>query len=236
MNRQILSFFLAVLCSLFLPATGLAHSNKDSGETGNISSAYFYDSSSEDFFGNPFKPMGGIAGSIGLNNAGFTATIEYIRLFTPDRIGFLSLSVAAANDEKERETFDPYTGESISLNKINSMLLVPLTFGLQQRLFSNEIESSFRPFVEVGAGPSLGYVTNYDDGFFGGMGKGHAVWGLNGVVGVGAYFGSSPTAIQGLAIRYQFNYFTKSTELVEENPRNYFDTISINLIFGTFFK
>ncbi|NTW48158.1 MAG: hypothetical protein HGB19_00210 [Chlorobiales bacterium] len=233
MNRRILSFFIVILCAISLQSKSYAHLSE------NASGTCRYDGSTDetgDLYGNPFNPMGGIAGSIGLNNAGFTATIEYVRLFTPDRIGFLSLSVTATNDGKERETFDPYTGERTSMNKVNSMLVLPLTVGLRQRFFSDEIESTFRPFVEVGVGPSFGYVTNYDDGFFGGFSKGRAAWGLNGVVGVGAYFGSSPTAIQGFALRYQFHYFIESVELVEQNPRNYFDTISINLIFGTFFK
>lgn len=235
MNHRILTFFIAILSVLPLQNSASARS----GNAENTSGAALYDDSDSDtgdIFGTPFKPMGGIAGSIGLNNAGFTASVEYVRLFTPERIGFLNLSVTAASDDKERKTYDPYTGETISFNRVNSVLILPLTVGLEERLFSKEIESTFRPFVEVGVGPSFGYVTNYDDGFFGGFSKGRAVWGLNGVLGVGSYFGSSPKAIQGVALRYQFNYFFKDIELVEQTPRNYFGTISINLIFGTFFK
>lgn len=238
MISRILSAFFIIFCACFLQNTCVGLPNGEIGKPSTTEDTSVSDTPDEydELYGNQFKPMSGIAGNIGLNNAGFTATIQYVRLFTPDRIGFLNLSFLGAGDENERKTFDIYTGQTVSLNRINSMMILPVTVGLQQRLFSSEIESTFRPFAEIGIGPSFGYITNYDDGFFKGFSKGRAAWGMNGVVGLGAYFGSSPTAIQGIIFRYQLNYFTKSIELVEQNPRNYFGTISINLIFGTFFK
>lgn len=238
MISRLLSVFFLIFCLCFFQNTGSALPNGDNTEPSTLSNTSFSDTVDEydELYGNHFKPMSGIAGNIGLNNAGFTASFQYVRIFTPDRIGFLNLSVLAAGDDKERKTFDLYTGQTISLNRINSMLMLPVTVGVQQRLFSSVIESSFRPFIEIGVGPSFGYITNYDDGFFGGFSKGRAAWGMNGLIGIGAYFGSSTTAIQGITFRYQLNYFPKSIELIEQNPRNYFGTISINVIFGTFFK
>ena len=189
----------------------------------------------DDIYGPNFKSKHGISGGFGLTNTGFTGNFNYIRLYSPDLIGFISLSITSAGDENEQEVFDPITGRTVSLNREESMLIFPLTFGVQQRLLRESIESSLRPFVEVGLGPSMGYVTPYDDGFFGGFSKGQANWGLNGFIGLGAYFGSNPETLQGLTFRYQFNYFSRSVEIITDKERNYFGNISLTLLFGTFF-
>jgi len=221
----------SLLLSLFIFSRPLmAIENKPFSYLDSSQEAYF-----EDIYGPNFKSKGGISGGFGITNTGFTANFNYLRLFSPDLIGFATLSITAAGDEDEREIYDPYTGQTISLNREKSMLIFPLTFGVQQRLLRESIESSLRPFVEIGIGPSLGYVTPYDDGFFGGFSKGQANWGLNGFIGLGAYFGTNPKTIQGLAFRYQFNYFADNVEIITDTPKRYFGNISITLLFGTFF-
>jgi len=187
----------------------------------------------EDIYSTKYIPMNGISGSVGLTNTGFTASFNFIRLLSPDLIGFARLTISAAGDEDEQETYDFY-GRPVSLNRAESMLLLPLTFGVQRRLFRNNIESTFRPFVEIGAGPTFGLVSDYDDDFFSTF-TGSANWGVNAVAGVGAYFGSNPTSIQGLTFRYQLNYFANSVEIIEDKPRRFFGNISLNIIFGLFF-
>ncbi|ACF15003.1 hypothetical protein Ctha_2554 [Chloroherpeton thalassium ATCC 35110] len=222
---------------LLLLCSPLAYA--ESNISHKVSQYYFvkennYSDASEDIYSPKYIPMNGISGSVGLTNTGFTASFNFIRLISPDLIGFASLCVSAAGDEDEQETYDYYTGEKIALNREKSMLLLPITIGVQQRLFRHDIESTLRPFVEIGAGPTFGLISDYDDNFFETF-TGAANWGVNGFVGVGAYFGSNPTSLQGITFRYQFNYFAKSVEIIEDTPRRFFGNISLNIVFGMFF-
>jgi hypothetical protein len=219
-----------VASSLFISESLQAQGQPSEDSSRNQTQPYL-----DDIYGPTFKSKSGISGGFGITNTGFSANISYLKLYSPDLIGFASFSVTSAGDENEREVFDPFTGQSISLNRQESMLIFPLTFGVQQRLLRESIESSLRPFIEIGLGPSLGYVTPYEDGFFGGFSKGQANWGANGYIGVGAYFGTNPESIQGLTFRYQFNYFSRDVKIITDTPRRFFGNISITLLFGTFF-
>ncbi|MBC8044572.1 MAG: hypothetical protein IAF08_14130 [Rhizobacter sp.] len=193
----------------------------------------------DDFYRGPFKPQTGISGTLGITNTGFYGAFNYMRQLSPDLTGSLTLSFTAGRDENEQEKFDIFTGQTYITDqfgnpKINDLWILPFTAGLQYRLFRREIVSSFRPFVEIGAGPTLGYVTDYYSGFFGGFSKGYATLGMNGYIGIGSFFGAD-NAIQGITIRYQFNAFAQGVEVLQNTPKQFFGSISLNLIFGTFF-
>lgn len=194
----------------------------------------------DDLYAGQFKPMSGIAGVLGLTNAGVYLSVNYTRQFTPDIMGFASLGFSPGRDENEIETFNPFTGQvsvtdQFQRPKKNDLMILPFTAGVQLRLFRRDIVSTFRPFVEIGAGPTLGYATDYLSGFFGGFGKGYATLGANGMVGIGSYFGSDPRQLQGLVVRYQFNAFPVGVEILEGTRRNFFGSIALTLVFGTFF-
>lgn len=196
------------------------------------------DDEDEDIYTERFKNANGAAGSFGLTTTSFVVSGSYVRLVNPDWIAFASLSLTSANDPMEIERFD-FLGRSIVTDsetgelKKNSLFMIPITVGAQRRLFREEINSAFRPFLEAGVGPTLGYVYGYESGFFGG---GYMKLGFNGFIGAGAYFGSNPFSLQGLTVRYQVDTFLSSVELLPNRFRNSFQGISLNLIFGTFFN
>jgi hypothetical protein len=196
------------------------------------------DEEDSDIYTERFRNANGIAGAFGFTTTSFVVSVSFVRLLSPDWIAFTSLAMTSGKDPKEIERFD-FFGRSIITDsetgqlKKNSLFLVPLTVGAQRRLFREDINSSFRPFIEAGVGPTLGYVYSYQDGFFSG---GYMKLGFNGFIGAGAYFGSNPFSLQGLTVRYQIDTFPSSVELLPNRFRNLFQGISLSLIFGAFFN
>ncbi len=217
---------LVYLLVILLPVTAFSQSVDDD------------DDEEADIYTERFKNANGISGSFGLTTTSFIVSVSFVRLLNPDWIAFASLAMTSANDPKEIERFD-FLGRSFitdsetGLPKLNSLFLMPITCGAQRRLFREDINSSFRPFIEAGVGPTLGYMYRYEKGFFGG---GSIKLGFNGFVGAGAYFGSNPFSLQGLTVRYQVDTFLSHVELLPNRFRNSFQGISLNLIFGTFFN
>lgn len=140
------------------------------------------------------------------------------------------LSVGAGIDEREQRFFIGFFGDTVTPFKRNYVLLAPLHVGVERRLFRDEVEDNFRPFVHVSAGPTLGYQWPYFDdadadgrrdegeerlGAFGGIGDGSARFGVGGTIAVGAFFGRSQRASQALRFGFQGTYFPVEIDLLE---------------------
>jgi hypothetical protein len=117
------------------------------------------------------------------------------------------------------------------------------------RIFSDRIEDSFRPFLQIAGGPSFGWeypyfndcngngvfeleadcdgngtIDNPDEGerrlsSLDAFPKGKLRIGVGGSIGIGAYFGYSKRGILGLRIDYSVSYFFKGVQLLEETIR-----------------
>ena len=154
-----------------------------------------------------------------ISNDGFGLGTFYTRQFTEDLYGFVTLSISEAKDDREVEFTDFY-GNSFVPGKLNRFMVVPLTFGIQRRLFREEIVETFRPYVNIGAGPALIYsapfteITVLPSGgltfkqveFFESLGQGKAHYTVGGYIGVGANFGADRSNLFGVNFRYYFTY------------------------------
>ena len=155
-----------------------------------------------------------------VSNDGFGLGTFYRRQFTEDLYGIVSFSISESKDEREMERFDPYTGLTYVPGKLNRFLVLPLTFGLQYRLFREDIVETFRPYVNAGAGPTMiyvmpfvnrvvyadGYVESQQVDFFKSIGKGRPHYTASVYIGFGANFGGDRTNVFGLNFRYYFTY------------------------------
>jgi hypothetical protein len=164
----------------------------------------------------------------------------------------LEASIGAGRDEREQQFFVGLFGETVTPFKRNYVLMVPVHFGLERRLFRRSIEDDFRPFVQLTAGPTVAYQWPYFDdvdsdglrddgeerlGAWGGLSRGEFRLGAGGTAGFGAYFGRGRSA-QGLRFGYAGSYFFKPVELLEEDPavegpdRRFFGTpvVSFHLV------
>lgn len=142
-------------------------------------------------------------------------------------------SVSVGKDEREQQFFVGLFGDTVTPFKRNYVLLVPLHVGAEQRLFREQIEDNFRPFVQLTAGPTFAYQWPYFDdlnadgvrdtdedllGPFGGFGAGDVRFGAGGTLAVGAYFGRGPRSAQGVRFGYTAHYFFEPVDLLELDP------------------
>jgi hypothetical protein len=153
-----------------------------------------------------------------ISNGGFGLGGFYRREFSDEWFGFASLSVSESKDEREVEQFD-YYGQSYVPGKLNRFLVLPLIFGVQHRLFKDEITENFRPYINGGVGPTMIYVTPFTEitnngstlqfqqvEFFTALGRGQPHYTLGGFIGFGANFGTEKSNLFGVNFRYYFTY------------------------------
>ena len=208
---------------------------------------------------NPYGTGVGLA--IALTNSGFGFGGYYGHAIGPRTSIVAELQIGAGKDEREVKFFG-YFGNSYIPDKANYFLMLPLQVGFQHRLFAESIEDNFRPFVQVMAGPTIGWEYPYfrdcdangaydpsvqcADGStertydaFASFFRGHTVFGAGGVVAVGAHFGFSKKLTQGVRLGYTFNYFLNEVQLlettVEGGRQRFFGSPTISLTFGRLF-
>lgn len=129
---------------------------------------------------------------------------------------FVDISMSEAKDDKEVEYYDYFTNQTYIPSKKNRVFLVPLNFGLQQRLFANEIDDNLRPYINFGLGPTLVFTTPYSEEFFNAFGKAQARYTGGGYFGVGANFGTDNKNLLGVNIRYYvIRFFDRGVENME---------------------
>ena len=153
-----------------------------------------------------------------ISNDGFGLGAFYRREFSQDVFGFASFSISESKDEREVERFDIF-GQSYSPGKLNRFLVMPLLFGIQYRLFRDDILENFRPYINAGAGPAMIFSAPFTEvsgtppnleyrqiDFFKSLGHGQAHYTASSFIGFGANFGSEKSSVFGVNFRYYFTY------------------------------
>ncbi|MDX1546436.1 MAG: hypothetical protein R3247_05580 [Rhodothermales bacterium] len=166
---------------------------------------------------------------------------------------FVEASLGAGKDEQELKFFRGF-GDGFVPNKRNYLLMLPVHFGIQQRLFREQIEDNFRPYFHLTGGPAVGWVYPYFDDrnandvfdedidrrydVLTAFPKGRARFGFGATVALGAYFGTSPRTSQGVRFGYTFTYFPDGIQLLEPDvkpPQQRFGSPVISITFGRLF-
>jgi hypothetical protein len=199
----------------------------------------------------PFRNAWGV--DIMLSNNGFGAGAFLRHEFTDELSGFVQLAISDVKDDGEIEYFNQYTGQSYTPGKINRLLLVPLTVGMQYRLFKDEIVDNFRPYVSAGLGPSAIFVAPYSNpqkvtdpvfgtltyyeqiDFFKSLKKGQFKYTLGAYIGAGAYFGLDRGTLTGVSIRYYYVPYQQGIESMEGVRIKRFGGFYITLNFGSLY-
>ncbi len=180
-----------------------------------------------------------------LTNSGFGLG-GYLRDSVNTRFTFIGeVRITTGKDEREVAFFDRFGRRTIP-GKANYLLMAPISAGSQMRIFANRIEDSFRPFIQVSGGPTLGWEYPYfedcnDNGIFeievdcngddvidedegerrlgslDALPEGRMRVGAGGALGAGAYFGYSKRGVLGIRIEYSFTYFVKGIQLLEQS-------------------
>lgn len=188
-----------------------------------------------------------------LTNNGFGLGGYYSEAINSQSSFWVELSLGAGKDENEIQFLNRFGGSFIP-DKRNYLLLLPVQFGAQRRLFKESIEDNFRPYVQLTGGPTFGWEypyfddrdgnDRYDDevderlGVFTAFPQGNLHFGLGGTLAFGAYFGTSHSVVQGVRFGYTFSYFFQGVQLLEpqvKDAQNFFSTPVITLTFGRLF-
>ncbi len=175
----------------------------------------------------------GVGATLLLTNYGFGLGGLYRNALSETTSFVAEFSVGAGKDEREQEFFIGFFGDTVVPFKRSYFLVAPLHIGIEQRLFRESIEDSFRPFVQLLAGPSAGFQWPYFEdsnsngirenderklGALSGLNEGRFQLGVGGTLAVGAYFGESRRATQGFRIGYVGSYFFEPVDLLELRP------------------
>jgi hypothetical protein len=170
-----------------------------------------------------------------VSNSGFGLGGFYRRQYTDDLYGFGAFSISEVKDDREIELYNPYTGETFVPDKVNRFLLIPLFFGVQDRLFREDIADNFRPYITAAVGPTLVYSAPYDREFFNSLGHGQAHFTVGGYVGFGAFFGFDQNTLMGVSLRYYFVPLKNQIESLEGVYLKQFGGFFITINVGTVF-
>ena len=139
-------------------------------------------------------------------------------------------------DEFENAWYGPVP---VVANKVNRLFMLPVTLGISYRLFAEQLQESFRPYVSIGVTPTFIFQTPYiQDGiyyeFFQSFGytQTHFRWG--GVVGIGSMFGDPAEGnIIGVSMRYYtIPYGGDGLESLRGSPITDFGGVLLTLSLG----
>ncbi|MCZ7603479.1 MAG: hypothetical protein QY331_03770 [Melioribacteraceae bacterium] len=166
---------------------------------------------------------------------GFGIGTFFRKEFNTEMTGFIDLSFSESKDEREFQYID-YWGNTFTVGKINRVFLIPVNIGLQYRLFSTELTSNLRPYVNFGVGPTLILSTPYEQEFFSAFGDAETKFAVGGYVGFGANFGSSKSNLIGINLRYYYMHlFDEGVENLRDRFRkdiaHFYLTINIGIMY-----
>ena len=192
----------------------------------------------------------GIGLEILLTNSGFGLGGYYRQSMYKATSVLVEINIGAGKDEREIGLSNIY-GQRIIPGKANYLLMLPLQGGIQQRLFRNQIEDNFRPYLQISGGPTLGWEYPYFDdrnqngefnsesesryNYLSGLIKGDVHLGVGGFIGLGAHFGRSQQVARGIRIGYRFDYFSEGIYLLEpahHEAQQFFGSPTVSLTFG----
>ena len=247
--KRLSAFLAALLLLAMIPALSQAqeYPRRDSSMVFTPSNPNLIQKTSYE----PFHNAWGV--DIMLSNFGFGAGGFYRHEFSDLLSGFVQLAVSDVKDDGEVEYINPYTGQSYTPYKINRLLLIPVTFGVQYRLFRDDIVDNFRPYISAGLGPSMIFVSPYSNpevitlpeggtftyynqiDFFTSLKKGQLRYTLGGYIGAGAYFGIEKGSLTGVSVRYYFVPYQPGVESLQGTRIKRFGGFFITLNFGSLY-
>ncbi len=166
---------------------------------------------------------------------GFGLGTFFRKEFDRNLTGFIDISISESKDDREFQYVD-FFGNTFTIGKVNRVFIVPLNVGMQYRLFSEEITSTLRPYVNFGVGPTLVITTPYEQEFFSAFGEAQSKFAAGGYVGFGANFGSSKSNLVGINLRYYYiHLFGDGVENLENRFRtdltHFYLTINIGIMY-----
>ena len=181
-------------------------------------------------------PPNALGGDIAFTEGGLGIGGFYRHSYSTNVTLVTTFSFSEFKGDNEFTYINPYTLQSITYGKVNRIFLIPVTAGLQFRLFAESVYDNLRPFVEFGVGPTFVLTTPYDQEFLKSFGSAHNNLAAGGYIGIGANFGTDKSSLVGLNIRYYYSrLFKGGVESLADQPRKDFGEIFISLSIGAMY-
>ncbi len=194
-----------------------------------------------------FQPARPLIDSIGLSNtldnafgfdilfskSGYGMGMFYQQNFSENFSGFINLGITGSRNTDELEFFnrDPNSVHYRTYyvpNKVNRVYAFPLMIGIKQRLLEDVLVDNFRPYANIGVGPTMVLALPYDQTFFDSFGDASTKFTGGGFVGIGAEFGAKNPGL-GVNIRYFYIPMSPGVESVINEPITDFGGLFLTL-------
>ena len=157
------------------------------------------------------------------NGYGLGATLY--RTINKDFSGFGSIFFSSAKDSREFDVTDIY-GNTYTPDKVNRLFMIPLNFGIQCRLFSEDVTDNLRPYVNGGITPTAILYAPYNKSIIPSLGYLQAKYTVGGFVGVGMdYLTSRNSAVSANVRYYYIKLFGDGIQSLQDKPMNFFGGI-----------
>jgi hypothetical protein len=113
-----------------------------------------------------------------------------------------NISISGVTDEREIERFDVF-GNSIVVDKINRVFMMPLSVGIRQELFKDDIDGDFLPIFNIGIAPTLVFTNPYNESYFSAFKYTQTHFAFGGFAGFGVSFKQN----KSMTMNVNFNYY-----------------------------
>ena len=115
----------------------------------------------------------------------------------------IKLSISGVTDNSEVEHYD-YYGNSYVNNKVNTLYMATLSFGIKHNIFFDDIEGNFKPLIKAGLAPSLILITPYYRSFFQSFQYSQTSFGIGAYGGIGLEYYESNSIGLGITLEYYY--------------------------------
>src|SRR5205085_11806694 len=116
--------------------------------------------------------------------------------------------------------------------KINRIFVLPITLGLQYRLFAETLSDNFRPYITAAGGPVLVLTNPASETFLDALHDTKSDWTGGGYLGVGANFGLDHKSTFGANVRYSITLYPKAVESLAGSSLTAFSGLFLTVTYG----
>ncbi len=197
---------------------------------------------------NPQTDAWGV--DLDLSNNGFGLGFFYRHEYDDELSGMINFTISDVKDNNEVEQYDYLYGSTVVPGKLNRLLLMPLFASVQYRLFKDDIDDNFRPYITGGLGPTMivvapyatytpsvdisgnAYMQQNQIDFFTSLKYAQLRYTFGGFIGAGLYFGSQQGTMTGISVRYLYIPYSPGIEVMQGGSMNSFGGLFLTLTFG----
>jgi len=116
----------------------------------------------------------------------------------------ISFYISGARKSDEIEYYDYQTGQIFIPGKINRLYLIPITLSIKYHLFNEQLDNTFKPYIDFGVGPSLILSNPYQYEFFSALKYTRLYTRFGTYLGFGSYLMSTEKSLMGIDARYYY--------------------------------